>query len=318
MFLSFVHPHSCATVELRRAAARLAAAGLLAVLALVTSGCSLVVNKVGNSLAGGNSVFATDDDPDLVWEAVPFGLKMEEALLGQSPKNKNLLLAACSGFTQYGYGKLQQDADMIEATDLAQATALRNRARKMYLRALGYGLRGLGVDVPGFRDRLRKDPQEAVSRLKKEHVALAYWTANAWGAAISISKENSELAADLNLTGVLMQRALALDEAYELGSIHDFFISYEGARAGMGGSYEEATRHYKRALELSHGKRVSPMVSYAESVLLPQQKKDEFRSALEEALAFDANKAPEVRVANLVAQRRAKWLLDRIDELFVN
>jgi predicted anti-sigma-YlaC factor YlaD len=115
-----------------------------------------------------------------------------------------------------------------------------------------------------------------------------------------------------------MQRALALDEGYELGAIHDFFISYEGARAGMGGSYEEATRHYKRALELSHGKRVSPMVSYAESVLLPQQKKDEFRAALDEALAFDANKAPEVRVANLVAQRRAKWLLDRIDELFVN
>jgi predicted anti-sigma-YlaC factor YlaD len=85
-----------------------------------------------------------------------------------------------------------------------------------------------------------------------------------------------------------------------------------------GGSYEAATKHYQRARELSKGLRVSPLVSYAESVILPQQKKQEFQALLEEALAFDVNKAPEQRVANLVAQRRAKWLLGRMSELFVN
>lgn len=297
---------------------RLAGVGLIALLAGSAAGCSLVINKVGNALAGGNSVYATDDDPDLVWEAVPFGLKTMEGLLAQSPKNKNILLAACSGFTQYGYGKLQQDADILEATDLEGATALRDRARKMYLRALEYGLRGLEVDFPGFRDRLRKDPAGTVAKLKKEHIPLAYWTGNAWGAAISISKENSELTADLNLVEALMRRALALDETYEAGSLHDFFISYEGGRAGMGGTYEAAAKHYQRARELSKGTRVSPMVSFAESVLLPQQKKAEFQALLQDAVAYDVNKAPGQRVANLVAQRRAKWLLGRIPELFVN
>lgn len=301
-----------------RLARRLGALGLTGVLALSTGGCSLVINKVGNALAGGNSVYATDNDPDLVFEAVPFGLKTMEGLLAQAPKNKNILLAACSGFTQYGYAKLQQDADLIEATDLDAATALRDRARKMYLRALDYGLRGLEVDFPGFRDRLRKDPAAAVSKLKKQHIPLAYWTANAWGAAISITKENAELTADQNLAEALMRRALALDETYAGGSIHDFFISYEGGRAGLGGSYEAATRHYQRSRELSKGLRVGPMVSFAESVLLPQQKKQEFQAVLEEVLAFDADKAPENRVANLVAQRRAKWLLGRMSELFVN
>jgi predicted anti-sigma-YlaC factor YlaD len=294
------------------------AAVLIAAGAASSSGCSLVINKVGNALASGNSVYATDDDPQLVWEAVPFGLKTIEGLLAQAPKNKNLLLAACSGFTQYGYGHLQQDADLTEATDLAKATELRERARKMYLRALDYGLRGLEVDVPGFRAQLRKDPAAAVAKLKKEQLPLAYWTANAWGAAISINKTDTEVSADMNLAEALMRRALALDEAYEGGSIHDFFISYEGGRAGVGGSYESATKHYQRARELSKGVRVSPLVSYAESVLLPQQKKQDFKALLEEAVAFDANKAPEQRVANLVAQRRAKWLLGRMDELFVN
>jgi predicted anti-sigma-YlaC factor YlaD len=63
---------------------------------------------------------------------------------------------------------------------------------------------------------------------------------------------------------------------------------------------------------------VSPLVGYAESVMLPQQKKQEFQALLDEAVAFDANTAPEQRVANLVAQRRAKWLLGRMAELFVN
>src|SRR5512139_2403487 len=108
--------------EHARALKRLAV--LVCLLGLSSTACSLVINKVGDALASGNSVYATDDDPDLVWEAVPFGLKTIEGLLAKSPRNKNLLLAASSGFTQYAYGHLQQDADFIEATDLTAATAL--------------------------------------------------------------------------------------------------------------------------------------------------------------------------------------------------
>ena len=54
-------------------------------LGLSSTSCSLVINKVGAALASGNSVYATDDDPDLVWEAVPFGLKTIEGLLAAIP-----------------------------------------------------------------------------------------------------------------------------------------------------------------------------------------------------------------------------------------
>lgn len=300
-----------------RAASTLLMATLVVVAAVSTSGCSLVMNKIGNSLAGGNSVFASDEDPQLVWDAVPFALKTVEALVERAPRNKNLLLAASSGFTQYAYGYLQAEADYTEATDFDKATVLRDRARKMYVRALDYGLRGLEVDFPGLRQKLRQDPKAATAKMKKKHVPLLYWTANAWGAAISISKDNSELSADQNQAEALMRRALELDETWEKGSIHDFFISYEAGRAGIGGSYEKAKEHYDRARTLSQGVRVSPLLSYAEGVYLPQQKKAEFQALLEEALAIDVNKAPEWRVANLTAQKRARWLLGRMSELFV-
>src|SRR5262249_31040865 len=148
--------------------------------------------------------------PELVWEAVPFGLKTIEGLLDESPRHKGLLLAAASGFVQYGYGHVQQEADFLEARDLAAATEQRARARRLYLRALGYGFRGLEVASPGLRERLRTQGAAALARTRHEHVPLLYYTGLAWFAAINVSKDDSELTADQGQAEALMRRALAL------------------------------------------------------------------------------------------------------------
>ena len=149
---------------------RLVVTGLAVVSLPGCSVKSLAVNSIGNALAEGTSSFATDDDPELVREAVPFGLKTMESLLDASPRHQGLLYATSSGFCQYAYAFLQQDADFVEATDLARATALRARARRLYLRGRDYGLRGLEVDFPGFREALRRDPQAALAPMQKKHL----------------------------------------------------------------------------------------------------------------------------------------------------
>jgi predicted anti-sigma-YlaC factor YlaD len=154
--------------------------------------------------------------------------------------------------------------------------------------------------------------------MKKEQVPLLYWTAAAWGSAISLALHDAELSADLALVASFMERALALDEPYALGSIHDFFISYDGGRsAAAGGSAESAEKHLKRALELAAGKRAAPLVSFAETVSVGAQRREQFTRLLNEALAIDVNRAPEQRLANLIAQQRARWLLSRTDDLFI-
>jgi predicted anti-sigma-YlaC factor YlaD len=304
------------SVRARRVAPVLAAVAALSVL----PGCSikrLAINSLGNALAEGSSGFAKDDDPELVWEAVPFGLKTVETLLDESPRHRGLLLAAASGFTQYAFGSLQQDADFVEATDLSRATHLRGRARKLHLRALGYGFRGLDLDIPGFKDALRKDTKATLARTGKRHGPLLYWTAAAWASAIGLAVNDSELSADQDLAEAMMRRALALDEAWEYGSIHDFFISWEGAHASVGGSYERARQHYDKAVALSKGLRAWPMVSYAESVAVPKQDKKAFKQELEKALAVPPGGIKEQTLTNLLAQKRARWLLGRADELFI-
>jgi TRAP transporter T-component len=152
----------------------------------------------------------------------------------------------------------------------------------------------------------------------KADVPLLYWTAASWGAAIALSKDNPDLVADQPLVEALIDRALELDEKFGDGAIHTFLISYEGSRNGAEGDFAIRSRkHFDRAMELSGGYQAGPLVSLAEAVTVQKQDRKEFRSLLNRALAVDVNAKPEFRLANLIMQRRARWLLSRIDELFL-
>jgi predicted anti-sigma-YlaC factor YlaD len=296
--------------------------GLALLLAgLMLSGCSLqrfAADRLGDALAKGSSVYAADDDPDLVGAALPFGLKTIESLLVESPHNKGLLLAAASGFTQYAYAFVQTEADIAEDTDMMRAIALRERAIRLYRRAMGYGVRGLEEVQPGIQQLLRTDPRAALAPFRKQDVPQLYWTAAAWGAAISLNKTDSELGAGLPLVEALVRRALELDETFALGTIYDFFIAFEGGRpAAGGGSIERARKSLARAVELSRGRRAAPLVTFAETVDVSLQDRAEFEKLLNQALAVDVNAVPDQRLANVIAQRRARWLLSRMDRLFV-
>lgn len=294
----------------------------LAACALALSSCSpktVVVNTVGNALAGESSSWGRDDDPDLVKDATPFALKTIESLIEQSPNHKGLLLAASSGFTGYAYAFVESDADYVEARDLTTATALRARARKLYRRAREYGLQGLEVDNPVFRSALRSDPAKAVANVRsKADVPLLYWTAAAWALEISLAKQDAELTADLPLTAMMVHRALELDEGYDRGALYDFMIAYDGGRpASAGGSVERARADFEKALAFAGGTRATPYVTFAETVSVATQNRAEFVQLLNEALTVVPDRAPEQRLANLIAQKRARWLLGRADELFI-
>jgi predicted anti-sigma-YlaC factor YlaD len=294
---------------------------LLTIIIFALTGCSIkkiAIKKVGDALAESGTTFASDNDPELIREALPFSLKLMESILAQSPKHRGLLLAASSGFTQYGYAFIKEDADELESQDFERAAKLRARARLIFLRARDYGVRGLETAHPNFKAALDKDPAAAVKQAKKDDVPLLYWTAAAWGLAISLSKNEPALIADQPIVEALADRALALQENFDNGAIHSFLISYETSRQGAEGDpFERSRKHFDRAMELSGGFMAGPFVSLVESVSIAKQDRAEFRLLLEKALVVNVDAKPEFRLANLIAQRRARWLLSRIDELFL-
>jgi predicted anti-sigma-YlaC factor YlaD len=295
--------------------------GCLLLVWFAGSGCSIhryALNQASDAVAQSGATYASDDDPELVKAAAPFGLKLTESLLTENPRHLGLLTSAASGFTQYAYAFVQEEADEVEPQDFAAAEAMRARARRLYLRAQGYGLRGLEVKHPGFGKALLANPKATVRTATKPDVPLLYWTAAAWASAISLSKDNPELIGQIPAMEALMDQALELDESFGDGAIHTFMISYEMSRAGAAGDpAARARKHFERALALSEETDASPLVALAEAVAVQKQDVKEFESLLNRALAINPDANPDTRLLNTVMQRRARWLLSRQSELFL-
>lgn len=293
----------------------------LTLVALGGLGCSprqIAINSLADALSGTGESFASDDDPELIRDAAPFSLKLMESVLAEAPTHRELLTSVSRSFTQYAYGFVVQDADELETRDIAAANALRDRARKLLLRARNYGLRGLDVAHPGFSTAIRGGLKEAMAKMTKADVPLLYWTTAAWGAAITISKNDPNLISDQAIVEAMIDRALELDESYDSGAIHAFLISYETVRRGVATTAESrARKHFERAVELSRGQSAGPFVALAENVTTQTQNRAEFESLLNRALTIDIDARPQWRLQNQIMQRRARWLLSRKAELFV-
>ncbi|MCX5777029.1 MAG: TRAP transporter TatT component family protein [Candidatus Firestonebacteria bacterium] len=287
---------------------------------VVSNGCSIkaiALNSVGDALSGGGTVFTSDNDPDLVKESLPFALKMYESVLDGVPDHKGLILSTAKAFTMYGYAFLQMEADNIDKKDYEKAKYLRERAQKLYIRGRDYALKGLELNHPGFNELLKKDVKAALLLTNKEDVSLLYWAGSSWVAALTTDKGNIQLVIDSTVGAALVGRVLELDETYDDGSAHDFYISWEGSRSeSMGGSEKRAREHFKKALEINKGKKAGTYLSLA-AISQSKQDVNEFRELLKKALEIDVDKNPENRLANIIYQRRAKYMLENIDEFFL-
>ena len=290
-------------------------------LGTIAAGCSvrrIAINNLSDALAASGATFTSDDDPELIRAALPFSLKLIESLLAENPRHRGLLEAAAGGFTQFGFAFVQQDAEEIEDRDIDASTAGRVRAKRLYVRARDYGLRGLEVGHPGLAGQLRSDPRAAAKAATAADMPLLYWTAVSWSAAVSVSKDDAALIGDLPIIEALIDRARELNVDYDSGAIHTFLITYEMSRpGGAGDPAARAREHFDRAMKLTGGLQASPLVALAEAVAVYKQDKNGFETLLKQALAIDPGARPEWRLSNLIYQRRARWLLGRMDRLIL-
>jgi predicted anti-sigma-YlaC factor YlaD len=109
---------------------------------------------------------------------------------------------------------------------------------------------------------------------------------------------------------------LTLDESWSQGTIHEAMIALEGLPSLLGGSAARARKHFDRAVALAGGQSAFAYVTLATSLAAPARDRAEFERLLKQALAIDVARTPALRLANLIAQKRARFLLASIDKLF--
>ncbi len=294
-------------------------AGIIGLSAALSAGCSVKrigLSRMADAITATSSTFATENDPEFVRLAAPSTLKMVEMLLQEEPRHDGLLGAGCSGFTQYSYAFLQVESEVIDPSRAADVRDLRVRALLMYERARDYCLRALDLRAAGIRAALPVGKTDRLQGLTKADVPELFWLAAAWGGSLTLADNPVMRIGEIPALRAVLERALELDASWEAGAVHEAMIALEGLPPMLGGSPARARRHFEKAVELSAGQSAFAYVAMATSVAQPGKDRAEFERLLESALAIDVSKRPSLRLANLIAQKRARSLLARIDSLF--
>jgi predicted anti-sigma-YlaC factor YlaD len=289
---------------------------LLLLSALACSPERWLADRLGRALTGGQSLWNTDEDVELVREALPFALKTLESLVAASPQNPDLQLAACRGFATYALGFVALEAEELPAAEFLKAQEVRDRARRLLRRAREYCFAAWDRWLPLLAKNLREGREIGLAQCQARHVPALYWTAVVWGGALSMGIDDPNLVVDLPLVRALLERAHELDPSFERGAIAELLLVFDALPESMGGSPERARAHYEEAVRASGNRRASPHVTWAVHWAIPRQDRQEFEAALLRALAVEeASNSPD-RLSNELTRRRARLLLNKAEELF--
>jgi hypothetical protein len=275
------------------------------------SACSVqqhLLRNAGDVLSKETS--SADDDLELLMHASAYHLKISEYLLDEIPEHVKLAESVTRGFTQYAFVFLMDEADRVESDSIQKATHLRTRAAKMLMRAKNIGWRTLRSKYPTLEVQLQRESTGKVQKLASEHVGLAYWVMTSWAGAISLSKDSPDLVADLPQVIRLAELAWQSQPQFDKGALASMMGTLELAKPN--GKSEVAEKYFDLSIQW-RSDQISPMVSKAENWAVATRNKEAFILLLQQAIDVSAK---QTDLTNTVMRRRAKWLLDNVDNLF--
>jgi predicted anti-sigma-YlaC factor YlaD len=291
---------------------------------LILSSCSvnkLAMNMIADALTGDGSsdVFTGDPDPQLVGDAIPFAIKMYEALLAANPNHQGLLNMTGSMFVMYANAFVQGPAERLPQSMYAEKEAAKARSKSLYLRGLDLLYRGLELKYPGFSASFKNGTlQSILSKMNNKDIPALYWSAAAGLMSFSLNPFDMSLGVRIPEFYALVNRAYELNPDYNNGALDEFLLLFHASiPESMGGDKSKIEIHYQKALEKSGGTSAGTYVSYAQAVLIPAQNYDKFKELLDTALAIDVNKNPSTRLVNILAQQKARYLLDSAYMFFI-
>jgi len=282
--------------------------------ALLCMNCS-VNTMAANALtgAGSSTVFTGDPDPELVGDALPFAIKVYEALLDSNPKHQGLMLVTGSLFVMYANAYVQGPAEMLPQMEWQAREEGLKRAKQLYLRGDAILYRALNEKYRGFSKAAAQEDtlQAFLKKCKKEDAGLLYWAVAGGMAAFSLDIFDFDLAGRIPEWKLMIERAYELDPNYGGASLDEFLIIfYSSLPELMGGSKERAKLHFQRAMEKTGGNSAGAYVSYAQSICVPAQDYETYKDCLEKALAIDPDADVSTRLVTIISQRKARWLQD--------
>ncbi len=271
------------------------------------SGCAnkaFMIKSMDPIMKDLNLAVNRNTDLDMLRDAMPVFLVQVDGFITSVPDDA-LLLKGAESYYWYTFA-------FVEDTD-------RQRASMLYLKARDYALRTL-TGYSDFSEKLGRPPAEFRDMLYgfgEGNIGHLFWTANCWLAWISLNTDNPQALMDLPRAQALLERVVEIDETYYHGTAHIALGSLHASRPKMaGGDPEKARFYFDRAFQITGGRNLLVHLMYARYYAYQIQDRDLFMKTLQKALDTPADRDPDMAFTNEAARRKARILLDHVDEYF--
>ena len=243
-------------------------------------------------------------DLRVIREGMPAYLMLIDGMVEAVPDNARLLITAAQAYASFA-------SAFVENED-------KDFARALYKKAKAYALRSL--EIRGLKDPVSipfEEFEAGLNRLGQDDVAYMFWTATCWGSWIRLNLGSMAAIAELPRVEALMKRVLVLDEQFYYGGPHLFMGIWFASRPKIaGGDLAKAQHHFQKALAFGQNQFLMTQIYYADQYARKTFDKDLFVATLENVLETPADSIPELTLLNTVAHKRAKAMLEQVDEYF--
>jgi len=243
-------------------------------------------------------------DLRILREGMPAYLMLIDGMVQAMPENEQLLIVAAQSYSSFA-------SLFVEDQDKEYANLLYGRGKQYALKSL---------EMRGFKEPLQRpfdEFKEGLNRLGKKDVPTIFWTATCWANWIRLNLDSMEAISELPRVEWMMQRVLELDEKFYNGGAHLFMGIWFASRPKMaGGDLKRAQGHFLKAIAFGQEKFLMAYVYYANHYARQVQDKELFISTLQTVLKTPVDISPDLTLLNAVAKKKAKELLNRIEEYF--
>lgn len=253
------------------------------------------------------------DNASLAKEGLAGQILLITALSEFSPNNAKLLTLASQAYASLGL--------LVEEEDPTYA-------KEVYAIGKDYGLRALSASNPKIQKGIVKGSRMAYlsEHLQKDDVPAAFWYGMNTGLDLMLALDgrveplevdHPQKVAQMGDLSQIFQKILELDDSY-------FFYAprlFEGAYLMLigpliGGGPDVASKEFAIAFEKTNNRFLLAHVFYARYFLVNLPDQSRFQAVLSYVMKTDANVMPEASLANAIAKKKAKWLLEHQNIFF--
>ena len=217
---------------------------------------------------------------------------------------------------EYGFGIIMEHADRLIDVDYSSALDKYKKANIIFKDARDSGISILNDRYSNFNEWIRRGVE---LQFTNNDIIDLYWLAAAYGGAISSSRGDPFELIHLPKVGRILRKCIELDPEWNNGAVYSAMMSFTSTRTDISEDLlrDSVDFYFNKAILYSDSLDAGPFLAYAESIHKTYQERKEFEDKLNYVIDMKTKSRSRYELPNLIAKNRAKWLLSKTDDYFL-